>query len=101
MRYCNIFRKSDDEFDRYWMSISTAKLGKDGKETGDYIRTNMTVRLSKKAKEVFADNCRKTKNKEVKHGLFELKACSLEAVQPKEGEPFPILFIWEMVPEDD
>lgn len=101
MRYCNIFRKSDEDFDRYWMSISTEKLGKDGKGTGEYIRASITVRLGKKAKEVFAENCSKTKNKEIKQGCFELKGCSLEAVQPKEGEPFVILFIWEMEPEDD
>ena len=68
MPYIRIFRKKDDEeeFFRYWASIATEKLDKDGKGTGKYHRANIPVRMSKDAVKVFEDNMSKTKTKGIK-----------------------------------
>lgn len=101
MRYCNIFKKTSDEYDRYWMSVSTEKVGKNGKGTGEYIRASITVRMSNDAKEYFDEHSTKTKSKDVRQGCFNVKDCFFKAVEPKEGEPFVILFVNKIEVEDD
>ena len=104
MQYMRIFRKKSDdgEFYRYWAGISTEKVDKDGKGTGNYARANIPIRLSTKAAEVYNDNCEKTKTKGTKqlNGKIEGWLC---AAEPKEGQPYVYLFInsIELVPEDD
>lgn len=100
MRYCHIFKKEGEEYDRYWLSISTERLDKKGEGTGEYVRTSIGVRLSKDAAETFEDNCIETSNKKVLQGAFNVQECFFKAVEPREGEPFPILFITDMEPED-
>ena len=94
MQYMRIFRKKADEGDffRYWASISTEKVDKDGKGTGKYARANITVRLSNKAADVYNDACEKTQTKGIKqlNGKIEGWLC---AAEPKEGQPYVYLFI--------
>lgn len=101
MRYCNIFRKSCEEYDRYWMSVSTEKLDKNGKGTGEYVRASISASLSNAAKEIFADNCVKTKSKDTKQGCFEVTDCFFKAIEHREGDPSVIVFINKMKPEEE
>lgn len=100
MRYCNIFKKEGEDYDRYWMSISTEKLDKKGKGTGEYVRSSIGVRLSDECKKAFDENCIKTKSKDVKQGCFDVTDCFFKAVEGKD-EPYTVLFIFGMKPEDD
>ena len=52
-KYAYIFGKKakGDDYYRYWISMSTEKIGKNGKGTGEYLKATMPVRMSKKAAE--------------------------------------------------
>ena len=50
-KYAYIFGKKakGDDYYRYWISMSSEKVGKNGKATGEYLKATMPVRLSKAA----------------------------------------------------
>ena len=102
MQYIRIFRKKDDEEDffRYWASISTEKTDKDGKGTGKYHRANIPVRMSKKAIETFEANMSKTKTKGIKQLNGKIEGW-LKAFEPEEGNPYVYLFINSIEPAQD
>ena len=102
MQYIRIFRKKDDDEDffRYWASISTEKTDKDGKGTGKYHRANMPVRMSKKAVETFEANMSKTKTKGIKQLNGKIEGW-LKAFEPEEGNPYVYLFINSIEPVQD
>ena len=52
-KYAYIFGKKakGDDYYRYWISMSSEKVGKNGKATGEYLKATMPVRMSKKAAE--------------------------------------------------
>ena len=104
MQYMRIFREKGDEFDRYWASISTEKT-KDGKGTGKYFRSNISVRMSKDAEKTFNDNAEKSKSKGIKHLYGEIDGW-LKAAETKEGTAYLYLFVNSIKPiqqseEDD
>ena len=100
--FVNLFSKEAGEYTRYWASISTEKYDtKKKKGTGKYDKATIPVRLSKDAVEQFDDGSKRTKNKEIIGGHFELKEFWLEAVEPNEGEPYVRLFIKDMEPKED
>ena len=102
MQYIRIFRKKDDEeeFFRYWASIATEKLDKDGKGTGKYHRANIPVRMSKDAVRVFEDNMSKTKTKGIKQLNGKIEGW-LKAFEPEEGNPYVYLFVNSIEPVSD
>lgn len=89
----NLFSKTEDERARYWISVSTEKTDKNGKGTGDYMSASITVRLSKKAAEVFDDISTKTKTKTVKQARVELKDFWFKAAETKDGESYAYIFV--------
>lgn len=93
MQYLRIFSKKEDEYVRYWASISTEKTNKDGKGTGKYARANMSVRLSKDAEEVYNESCERTKTKGIKQLNVKAEDFWLKAAEPKEGDPFVYIFV--------
>lgn len=100
--FVNLFSKDAGEFIRYWASISTEKYdAKKKKGSGEYANASIPVRLSKESIELFEENASKTKNKKILGGKFELDEFWLEAVEPKEGEPYVRLFIKSMTPKED
>ena len=66
MQYMRIFSKKEDEYVRYWASISTAKVDDKNKKTAEYMRANISVRLSESAETVFKDSSEKTKTKGIR-----------------------------------
>ena len=94
MQYLRVFRKKDQDGDfyRYWGSVSTEKVDKEGKGTGEYARASIPVRLSQKAQEVFKDNAEKTKSKGTKQLNAKVEGW-LKAAEPKEGNPYVYMFI--------
>ena len=105
-QYFRIFGAEEDDFVRYWASIST-KIEKEDKDP-EYVSAPIGVRLSKDAEKVFKKNSEKTKTKGTRMCLmrssdFWLKA--IKAKNPKEDKPntFVVLFInqAEFVEEDD
>ena len=105
-QYFRIFGADEDDFVRYWASISTKIENED--EEPEYISAPIMVRLSKDAEKVFKKNAVKTKTKGTKmclirSGDFWLKAVKIK--NPKEDQPKTavILFInqAEYVEEDD
>lgn len=101
-QYVRLFSERGDEFDRYWASIST-EISKDGKGTGDYITANISVRLSKEAKEAYNAAAVKSKTKGIKHCRGKADGW-LKAVAGKESN-FVVWFIDDFEPvkskEDD
>ena len=88
--FVNLFKKDCGGYSRYWASVSTEIYdAKKGKGTGDYVRANISVRLSKDANEVFEEIAEKTANKKITMGRFEVVKSLFEAVQPKDDEEFP------------
>lgn len=96
MQYMRIFSKKEDDFVRYWASISTEKTDKDGKGTGKYARANLSVRLSSDAAEIFKDEAVKTKTKGIKQLNVKVTDFWLKAAEPKEGVSFVYIFINKM-----
>ena len=93
MQYLRVFSKKEDDFVRYWASISTEKTDKDGKGTGKYARANMSVRLSSAAADLFKDHAEKTKTKGIKQLNVKATDFWLKATEPKEGDPFVYIFL--------
>lgn len=99
--FVNLFAKDNGDYIRYWASVSTKKYdAKKKKETDEYINASMPVRLIPDMVDVFNDASVKTKNKKIKRGLFKDVEGFLEAVEPKDGEPFVRFVILEMTPAD-
>lgn len=93
MQYLRVFSKKEDDFVRYWASISTEKTDKDGNGTGKYARANMSVRLSSAAAELFKEHAEKTKTKGIKQLNVKATDFWLKATEPKEGDPFVYIFL--------
>ena len=100
MQYLRVFSKKDDDFVRYWASVSTEKVDKDNKPTGKYARANISVRLSADAAEVFKENCVKTKTKGIKQLNCKIGDAWLKASEPKDGEAFVYLFVNSLEPAE-
>ena len=100
MQYLRVFSKKDDDFTRYWGSVSTEKVDKDNKSTGKYARANISVRMSSAAAEVFKDNAVKTKTKGIKQLNCKITDAWLKAAEPKDGESFVYLFVNSMEPAE-
>ena len=100
--FVNLFGKDCGEYTRYWVSVSTEKYdAKKNKGTGEYVRASLSATLSKDAAEVFDDNAKKTANKKIRGGRFEIKGAFFKAVEAREGEPFVTFYIHEMEPVDE
>ena len=104
-QYFRIFGAEEDDFVRYWASISTKIENEDDTE---YISAPIMVRLSKDAEKVFKKNSEKTKTKGTKmclmrSGDFWLKAVKLK--NPKEDQPKTAVVVFinqaEAVEEDE
>ena len=89
----NLFSKQEDEYSRYWVSVSTEKADRNGKGTGEYINASITVRLSKAAAEVFDDISVKTKTKGITQARVLLKDYWFKAGETKDGETYVYLFV--------
>lgn len=100
MQYMRIFSKKEDDYVRYWASISTEKTDKDGKGTGKYARANISVRLSGKAQEIFKDKSLKTKTKGIKQLNVKVTDLWLKAAEPKDGEAFVYIFVNAIEPAE-
>ena len=100
MQYLRVFSKKEDEYVRYWASVSTEKTDKDGKGTGKYARANISVRLSSAAAEVFKDSSVKTKTKGIKQLNCKIGDAWLKAAEPKDGEAFVYLFVNTLEPAE-
>lgn len=97
MEYISIFGKrgKEDDYTRYWVSVSTEKTDKKGKGTGEYTRASIPARLSRDAEAIFEDTSEETKTKGIRYGVFELTDCWFKAVEG-EDYPFAVLFINKM-----
>ena len=100
MQYIRVFSKKEEDYVRYWASISTEKTDKDGKGTGKYARANISVRMSSAAAEVFKDNAAKTKTKGIKQLNCKINDAWLKAAEPKDGEAFVYLFVNALEPAE-
>ena len=105
-QYFRIFGAEEEDFTRYWASIST-KIEKEDKDP-KYVSAPIGVRLSKDAEKVFKKNSEKTKTKGTRMCLMRSSDFWLKAIKvknPKEDQPgtFVVLFInqAEFVEEDD
>lgn len=86
----NIFSKETEEgYQRFWTNINNKDAD------GDYIQAPISVRLSKKAEKSFKEVARKTKNKKILGGTFDIVDCWLKAVEGKD-ENYVVLFINDM-----
>lgn len=100
--FVNLFGKDCGNYTRYWISVSTERWdAKKNKGTGEYIRASLSASLSADASEVFKENSKKTANKKIRGGRFEVKGAFFKAVEPKEGEPFVTFYIHDMAPVED
>ena len=104
-QYFRIFGAEEDDFTRYWASISTKIENEDETE---YVSAPIGVRLSKYAEKVFKKNSEKTQTEGTKMCLIRSSDFWLKAVKiknPKKGQPKTavVLFInqAEYVEEDD
>lgn len=104
-QYFRIFGAEEDDFVRYWASISTKIENEDETE---YISAPIMARLSKDAEKVFKKNSEKTKTKGTKMCLmrssdFWLKAVKIKNAKEDQPKTAVVLFInqAEYVEEDD
>ena len=101
-KYAYIFGKKakGDDYYRYWISMSTEKVGKTGKGTGEYLKATMPVRMSKKAAETWDEFAAKTKNKDIKLGISHIKDGWLKVVEGPE-DPYIVMFVNDLVEQED
>ena len=85
-KYAYIFGKKakTDEYFRFWISMSTEKIGKNGKGTGECLKATMPVRMSKSATEAWEEFATKTKNEDITLGARHSKAGWLTVVEGAE-----------------
>lgn len=100
MKYARIFGKEQDDFTRYWLSLSTEKLDAKGRRTGEYLNATMPVRLSKDAARTWDEIAVKTKNKHIRQALCEVTSCWLK-VLPGKDQDVVGLFIDELKEQED
>ena len=91
---CMLFVKkaSDGKKARFWMTISSPKQDEDGKTVG-WAQANMTVRISKEAKERFKEMMTKTKNPDILKAPVSITDGWLAAAETKDGESFIYMFV--------
>ena len=104
-KYAYIFGKKakTDDYYRFWLSLSTEKVGKNGKGTGEYLKATLPVRMSKDATETWEEFATKTKNKDIKLGISHIRSGWLKVVEGPE-DPYIVLFVndlCEQESEDD
>ena len=101
-KYAYIFGKKakGDDFYRYWISMSSEKVGKNGKGTGEYLKATMPVRMSKKAAETWEEFAVKTKNKDIKLGISHITDGWLKVVEGPE-DPYIVMFVNELIEQED
>lgn len=92
-QYLTVFGKKEDEYTRYWVSVSTERM-KDGKGTGKYANANMQARLSEDAREVFEDKAGKTKTKGIKVLRMKVSEFYLMAATPKDRDMDDYVYIY-------
>ena len=93
-QYMRIFsKKVEDDFIRYWASVSTEKT-KDGKGTGKYARANITCRLSRDAEETFKTKSEKTKTKGIKLVRLEVTEFYPMAARPKDKDAKDYVYLY-------
>lgn len=85
--YINLFRKKSGEYYRYWASVSTKGYDSKKKQTDEYINASIPVRLVPDVEDSLHEWI-KTKNKAIQHVMLKDVEGFLEAVEPREGEPF-------------
>ena len=101
-KYAYIFGKKakGDDYYRYWISMSSEKVGKNGKATGEYLKATMPVRMSKKAAETWEEFATKTKNKDIKLGISHIKDGWLKVVEGPE-DPYIVMFVNDLIEQED
>ena len=91
-QYLTVFGKKEDEFVRFWVSVSTERM-KDGKATGKYANANIQARLSEDLKELFDEKAAKTKTKGIKMLRVKASEFYLMAATPKDKNMDDYVFI--------
>ena len=101
-KYAYIFGKKakTDEYYRFWISMSTEKIGKNGKGTGGYLKATTPARMSKNATAAWAEVATKTKNKDIKRGISHRKDGWLKVVEGPE-DPYIVMFVNDLVEQED
>lgn len=102
LKYAYIFGKhgKNDEYTRYWVSLSTEKMNKNGKGTGEYLKATMPVRMSKKAAETWDEYAIKTKNKEIRLGISHVTDCWLKVFEGKDDD-YVGIFVNSLCEQED
>ena len=100
-KYAYIFGKKakGDDYYRFWISMSTEKLNKAGKPSGEYLKATMPVRMSKSATEAWEEFATKTKNKDIKLGISHIKDGWLKVVEGPE-DPYIVMFVNELTEQE-
>ena len=100
-KYAYIFgkRAKTDDYYRFWLSLSTEKVGKNGKGTGEYLKATLPVRMSKDATETWEEFATKTKNKDIKLGISHIRSGWLQVVEGPE-DPYIVLFVNDLVEQE-
>lgn len=102
-KYARIFGKKEEEWTRYWLSVSTEKLNKKGKGTGEYMNANIPVRMTEECADTWAEIATPTRNKRI-----SMANCSIDfflKVFAGKDEDIVGVFVYELEPapskEDD
>ena len=100
-KYAYIFGKKakTDDYYRFWLSLSTEKVGKNGKGTGEYLKATLPVRMSKDATETWEEFATKTKNKDIKLGISHIRSGWLKVVEGPE-DPYIVLFVNDLCEQE-
>ena len=100
-KYAYIFGKKakGDDYYRFWISMSTEKLNKAGKPSGEYLKATMPVRMSKSATGAREGFATKTKNKDIELGISHIKDGWLKVVEGPE-DPYIVMFVNELTEQE-
>ena len=86
--------KNEDDYDQYWMNVSTEKTDADGSGTGEYYNASIIVRMSKEAREQFDEIAEPTAKKGIEWANVNVKDFWLKAAYGGRNSKYDTLVLF-------
>ena len=93
----SIYRKREEDRNRYWVGIATAEQDENGEALETYINASLLCNMSKNAATAYNDHAVQTSNPEIRKLRCLVTSGWFKAVRTKSGTA-PVLFVNGIAP---